>query len=289
MGVSVSFIGAGRVAHGLAPLINWSGMQATMVAGRTPASARRLAGLAGCRMVSVNEAATADLVLLTVPDSAIGPVAARLAPVWRAGQAVVHCSGVTEVSVLQPATDAGAWIGGFHPLQSFADPEAARRHLAGSTVAIEAAELRLAAQLAALAQGLGMLVISLPPGARPLYHAGATLVSYGGAAALAPAVELWGGFGVAVEAAAKALLPLAGVAEKTLGPDGQPLVLGGPVARGDIETIRHHLVALAALGPEFAGHRQLYRRLVQGQLGLARRTAALADETIRAMEGLLEL
>ena len=46
-----------------------------------------------------------DLVLLTVPDDAIASTCAALD--WRAGQAVVHCSGATELLVLAPAASGG--------------------------------------------------------------------------------------------------------------------------------------------------------------------------------------
>src|SRR6185295_5461330 len=106
---------------------------------------------------------------LTVPDDAIAPLAAQLP--WRAGQRVVHCSGATEVAVLEPALRAGAMTGGFHPLQIFSDPARAGGLLAGSTVAIEGPPA-LEAELMVIAQRLGMTPLRLPPGARALYHGG---------------------------------------------------------------------------------------------------------------------
>ena len=115
--------------------------------------------------------ASADLVLLTVPDDAIEAVAEALP--WRPGQWLVHCSGATELTALAAAARAGALVGGFHPLQIFADPATAGQMLAGSSVAIEA-EPPLRAELQRLAAVLGMVPLALPPGSRAAYHAAAS-------------------------------------------------------------------------------------------------------------------
>lgn len=72
-----------------------------------------------------------DFVFLSVSDDAIGPMCSSLR--WRDGQAVVHGSGATEVSALTSAAAAGAHIGGFHPMQMFANPDVALAGLPGCT------------------------------------------------------------------------------------------------------------------------------------------------------------
>lgn len=121
----LGFIGAGRVAKGLSLALSRCGYSISGVAGRAAGDAQR-----------VVEAS--EIVFLSVPDDAIGAVCAGLR--WRAGQAAVHCAGATELAVLQPAADAGAAIGGFHPLVMFADPEIAARSIAGAAIGIEAEE-----------------------------------------------------------------------------------------------------------------------------------------------------
>src|SRR5690606_20519436 len=112
------------------------------VASRSAESSRRLAEATGgtCQVFRESQEAVdeADLVFLTVPDDSIEPVASGLR--WRSGQSVVHCSGATEVSALAAAAQQGAQMGGFHPLQLFADPAVALAGIPGSSVAIEAPE-----------------------------------------------------------------------------------------------------------------------------------------------------
>ena len=152
------------------------GYRVRAVASRTAASAERLAAaIPGCEAASPQEVADrCDTVFLTVPDDAIGDVAASLR--WRAGQSVVHCSGALPLDVLSPAaqsggaaTEAGAIGGAMHPLQTFTagvDPTAAFQ---GIACAIEApAPLRGALdELADAARRVADLAVLRGPGALP--------------------------------------------------------------------------------------------------------------------------
>jgi len=270
---SIALIGTGRLGATLAVALHRQGAEIAMVANRNVASAQQLAAQLGtCRAVTANEAAQADLVFLAVPDDALALVAAQLP--WRRGQAVVHCSGATEVAVLQPAADAGATIGGFHPLQIFSDPARALGLLAGSSVAIEGSP-ELEAQLQQLAALLGMHPIHLPPGARALYHGGASYAASFLLSMLNEAVAAWRSFGVDEAQALQALLPLAHGTLAAAASKGLSAAVAGPVSRGDAGVIARHLAAFEALGAE---HAALYREMTQRQLALVQATRRLSDE-----------
>ena len=270
---SIAIIGTGRLGATLAMALHRVGVEIAMVANRNPASAQQLAAqLGSCCAVTANEAAQADLVFLTVPDDALAPVAAQLP--WRPGQAVVHCSGATEVAVLQPAADAGAAIGGFHPLQIFSDLARALDLIAGSSVAIEGPP-ELEAQLQQLAARLGMHPIHLPPGTRALYHGGASYAASFLLSMLNEAVAAWRSFGVDEAQALQALLPLAQGTLAAAASKGLSAAVAGPVSRGDAGVIARHLAAFDALGPD---HAALYREMTLRQLSLVQATHRLSDE-----------
>lgn len=270
---SIAIIGTGRLGATLAVALHRVGVEIAMVANRNAASAQQLAArLGSCRAVNTNEAAQADLVFVTVPDDALAPVAAQLP--WRRGQAVVHCSGATEIAVLQPAADAGAAIGGFHPLQIFSDPARALDLIASSSVAIEGPP-ELEAQLQQLAELLGMHPIHLPPGARALYHGGASYAASFLLSMLAEAVAAWRSFGVDEAQALQALLPLAQGTLAAAASKGLSAAVAGPVSRGDAGVIAQHLAAFDALGPE---HAALYREMTLRQLSLVQATHRLSEE-----------
>lgn len=163
--LQIGFIGAGRLGQALAWSLASNGLAVCAVASRRVEGAQTLADrIAGCRVLAPQAVADAcDLVFITTPDAAIaGTVAACR---WRNGMAVVHCSGVTEVAVLDGALREGAQTGGFHPMQTFGDPEVAARSLPGCTVTIEAQQ-PLDTTLVALAGRLQCRVNRLPPGMR---------------------------------------------------------------------------------------------------------------------------
>ena len=281
---AIAFIGAGRVASALARGFARAGHPVTGVASRTFERARALAdSVAGCNVCASPQAAAdgADLVFLTVPDDAIARTAAGL--VWRTGQAVAHCSGATEVAVLAPAAARGAAIGGFHPLQNFADPETALAGLAGCAVAIEA-DGPLAGSLERLAHALGARPIRLPHGARALYHCAGSFAAPFVTTLLHEAVRIWRGFGMTESEALAALVPLARGTLDSIAQAGTVAGLAGPIARGDTGTVERHLRALGALDERTL---DFYRELASRVVPIALEKGTLAPGETATLERLL--
>lgn len=282
----IGFVGAGRVARTLSRALTAASYEVVAVASRSPASAELLAGaLPGCRVYDTAQEVVeaADLVFLTVPDDSIAAVAAELR--WRPGMAAVHCSGATDLDVLAPAAEAGAAIGGFHPMHSFADVEVALETLPGTTFAL-AGDPALVAQLEEIAHALGGRPIQLPPGSRTriLYHASAPFAAPFVITLLDQASHIWEAFGLTQEDALAAFIPfLRGVVDgvERAGLAGS---LSGPVTRGDIGTIRKHLAALSELGPEVVG---LYREMTLRSLPLALERGTLSEERAEELRALL--
>src|SRR5207237_8079594 len=129
------------------------------------------------------------ILFLTVPDDALASACEEFE--WSKGKSVVHCSGAAELSVLRHASEQGAAVGGFHPLQMFADPEVAARGLKGCAIAVEADE-PFAGVLLRMVSDLGARPLRVPPGARAAYHAAAHYAGPFVAALLAEAASIWG-------------------------------------------------------------------------------------------------
>ncbi len=285
----IGFIGAGRVAKGLAWGMAQSGQRVLTAASRSLASAEQLAArIAGCRAVTGAQEVVdcCDLVFVTVPDDAIAAVAASLR--WREDVAVIHCSGATEVAVLSPAALAGARIGGFHPLQLFADAEVALAGLPGCTITIEA-EAPLLPQLERLAQALRCRTLRLPPGCRARYHAAAHYAAGFVITLLNEAAGLWQSFGVEREDTIRALLPLLRGTVASVERSGLAQGLAGTYSRGDIGTLEKHLAELARVGPD-ALHLYCELALRSIPLGLERggydehRAEAMRERLRRALQ-----
>lgn len=292
MSSRIAFIGAGRLGQALARALAARGESVVAVASRSAASAQALAvRLPDCQALEAQQAVdAADLVFLTVGDDTIAPLCASLR--WRAGQSVVHCSGATELAALAAAGDAGAAVGGFHPLQIFSDPEQAIGLLAGAAVAIEADE-PLMTELRRLATLLGMKPLSLRPGTRAAYHGAASFAASYLLSMLDEAAQVWSAIGVqgeepaqsAQDLALQALLPLARGTLAAAESRGLAGALAGPISRGDLGVVAAHLRALDALGGE---HGRFCRELARRQLPLARAAGRLDAATLARLGALLE-
>jgi predicted short-subunit dehydrogenase-like oxidoreductase (DUF2520 family) len=224
----------------------------------------------------------ADLTFLTVPDDHIAGVCANVR--WRSGTSVVHCSGATELAALAAASQAGAAVGGFHPLQMFANPTVALEGLAGCTVGIEA-EPELAAELDGLGRLIGLRPLRLPPGVRARYHASANYVGPFVIALLREASAIWQSFGADETAAVAALTPLLRGTLAAAIDRGLAGGMGGCVARGDLGTVRAHLDAMDALG---ADEGALYRTLALRTVPLAVERGTLPEARATAIAAMLE-
>jgi predicted short-subunit dehydrogenase-like oxidoreductase (DUF2520 family) len=193
------------------------------------------------------DSASPELVLLCVPDRAIGEVAAET-PV---GPWIAHVSGATPLDALDPHTRRF----GLHPLQSFSK-ERGPEQLDGVWGAVSANTDEARAVGWWLAETLGLRPFELDDDKRAAYHAGAAVAS---------------NYLVTLRAAAQSLLEAADVPPEALDPLIRGVMdtgfqLTGPIARGDWETVERHLAVIRAERPE----------LVELYLVLAEATARIA-------------
>ncbi len=245
----VGFIGAGTVGTALAVRLSAKGYPVIAVASRSKSSADKVAeSVPGCNSYETKQAVAdvAELVFITTPDDAIAQVAAELE--WHPGQSVVHCSGAESLDPLEPARRAGAQVGGFHPLQTFASVAHAVENLPGSTFALEA-DGELLETLKQMVSTLEGTWIRLGAGDKVLYHAAAVFACNYLVALVKLSTDLWQVFGVSTPEATRALMPLLRGTLNNVENVGLPNCLTGPIARGDLGTIKKHLAALEKSAP----------------------------------------
>ena len=273
----MGFIGAGTVATTLAVALSNKGYPVVAISSRSRQSAVKLAHYIGsCHACSNNQqvADNAQLVFITTPDDVIASVAARVK--WRPGQTVVHCSGADSTDILAPASKAGAAIGVFHPLQTFASLR--QENLPGTTFALEAEE-PLLATLKQMATALGGRWIGLKAEDKVLYHAAAVFACNYLVTLVKIATDLWHSFDIPPQPATQALLPLLRGTINNIETIGIPQCLTGPVARGDSGTIKKHLDALQKTAPELIpAYRELGLKTIPIALAKGKIDKKQADE-----------
>jgi len=228
------------------------------VSSRSQTSAEKLAQtINGCRTVASSQAVAdeAELIFITTPDGAIGTVASEVQ--WHPGQSVVHCSGADSTEVLEPAKKLGAQAGAFHPLQTFASVKQAIDNMPGSTFAVEAEE-PLLTTLKDMATTLDGSWIELKASDKVIYHAAAVIACNYLVTLVKLATDLWQTFGVPLDKASLALLPLLKGTIHNIETVGIPQCLTGPIARADTGTIEKHLDSLQKVAPSvLSAYREL--------------------------------
>jgi predicted short-subunit dehydrogenase-like oxidoreductase (DUF2520 family) len=172
-----------------------------------------------------------DLVLICVPDEAIADVAAGIPE----GPWVAHVSGATSLAALEPHRRRFS----IHPLQTFTRARGPEQ-LDGAWGAVTAETEEARAAGLRLAETLGLRPFTLDDGARPLYHAGASIAS---------------NYLVTLHAVASDLFRAAGAPPEALVPLMQRTIengfeLTGPIERGDWETVEAHRRAIRGARPE---------------------------------------
>jgi predicted short-subunit dehydrogenase-like oxidoreductase (DUF2520 family) len=183
------------------------------------------------------DAASADVVLLAVPDDAIAAAAAAIAP----GRLVGHLSGATTLAPLAPHEAFS-----LHPLMTVTADGAS---FGGATAAVAGSTPRALQTAHALAARVGLRAVEVADSDRAAYHAAASiaanfLVTLEGAAERLAATA-----GVDREA----LVPLARAALENWAALGPERALTGPIARGDEATVARQREAIAQRCPELLG------------------------------------
>jgi len=283
--LKIGFIGAGTVGTAMAVRLSQQGYPVTVVYDLNQAAAQRLAEMVkGCRVCDQAQdvADVAEFVFITTADDFIPRVAAEVN--WRPGQVVSHCSGAASAEVLEPARKRGAKVGCIHPLQTFAGIAQAIENLPGSTFALEAEEPVLSVLKEMVTKLRGDWLI-LKAEDKSLYHASACIACNYFYTLVQIAADLWKNFSKSPAEATKAMLPLLRGTLNNLVNVGLPKALTGPIARGDLMTIRKHLDVLERKAPEVL---PLYKELGNWTIpiGLAKGTLSKSRAAeIRALLG----
>ena len=256
--LGVGIVGAGRVGAVLGSALRAVGHPVVAASGISAASRDRVdALLPGVPLLEVPDVvARAELVLLTVPDDALAPLVAGLAELgaWRPGQIVLHTSGRYGTDVLGPAFAAGAIPLAVHPAMTFTGTSLDLVRLEGCCFAVTGPGPVLPIGQALVVE-LGGEPVVLAEADRPLYHAALSHGANNLVVLVAQAAQALAAAGVDEPGRMLAPLLTAALDGALRAETGRLLRAGqgaigtmtGPVARGDVGTVRDHLTELTRL------------------------------------------
>lgn len=233
----VGVVGAGRVGAVLAARLQRAGHPITAVSGRSQATLLRVQTLLPTVQITDPAAVVraSDVIVLAVPDDALADVAQDLVGAVRRGQVVVHTSGRHGLAVLAPLAAAGARTIAMHPAMTFTGTEVDLDRDCVFGVTSAPADREIAETLVA---ELGGTVMWVDEADRATYHASLAHGANHLTTIVTQAMDLLREIGAADPAAV--LRPLLTAAlDNTLAYGDAALT--GPVARGDVDTVRAHM------------------------------------------------
>lgn len=268
--LGVGIIGAGKVGAVLGAALRAAEHAVVGVSAVSDASRERAETLLpGVPVLEIQDIVErAELVLLAVPDDALGPLVQGLAKLgaWQPGQLVAHTSGRFGVGILHPIRAAGAVPLALHPAMTFTGMSLDLTRLLDCSFGVTADPAMLPIAQALVVE-MGAEPVAIAEGDRTLYHAALAHGSNHLVTLVAQASELLREVGV--DAPERMLGPLLRASLENALASGES-ALTGPVARGDVGTVAAHSEALRELEGGSGGD------ILDAYLAMARATARRA-------------
>jgi predicted short-subunit dehydrogenase-like oxidoreductase (DUF2520 family) len=254
---AIAIVGPGRLGSALAKHLHSAGYRISEIIcrdRRALSTARALARATGATAHTLDRTTlNADILWLCVPDSQIESVSNTLASRRWQGKVALHSSGVLTSDVLASLRKAGASIASAHPLMTFV--RGSIPELSGVPFAIEgdAVGVRTAREVL---RSLGGRPVAIRRQDKPAYHLFATMICPLLISLLAASEEAAKLAGMSASEARRRMLPIVRQTISNYERVGAAAAFTGPFVRGDVETVRLHLKALAhssALKGVYAG------------------------------------
>jgi len=247
---TIAIIGAGALAHVLAPSFCHAGYKIEEIVARDAKDSKRhalqLVKSCDARAATITTAKLdAQIIWICVPDDAIAMVASQLADrkhsYWR-GKTIVHSSGALPASILQVLKRKGARVASAHPMNSFVRKSAPE--FTGVPFALEG-DKNAIALVKRVVKDLGGEPFTIATRTKSLYHAMGAFASPLFVSLIAAAEEV--GHKAGFKHPRKVLAHILRQTTENIIQQGTANAFSGPLKRGDLLTLRKHLLVLRTL------------------------------------------
>lgn len=273
---TINFIGAGHLGQTIARLFVINNLATVAgICNSTYSSSLRAAEFIGFGQAceNISSMPRADITFITLPDDKIesGCELYLRAKNFNPKGMVIHCSGLLTTDVLIAAKQKGCSTLSVHPMHSFADPPSSVERFAGTYCAIEGDESKVVETLFKL---IGAKLLYIEKSKKALYHAAGVMASNYLVTLADTAIKNLVLAGICEHEAKNVVSHLMdGTLQNLIVSDSACQALTGPLKRGDVGTVRQHLVAI-----ENDHSQRLYRSLGDLTLHLTNLDAAKKKE-----------
>ena len=247
--LDIGVIGTGRVGAVIGAALNRAGHKVKAASAVSELSRLRAENLLpGVAIKPVNEVVVdKDLILLTVPDDVLPELIKGLATTNAVspGTFVMHTSGRLGIEVLEPLTKQGCLPLAIHPVMTFTGTSIDLNRLTGCPFGVTAPEtLRPVAE--ALVVEIGGEPIWVPEENRSLYHTALAFGANNLITLVNETVDLLSEAGIENPNAIVTPLLNASLDNALRNSDA---ALTGPISRGDVQTVKAHILELKKVSP----------------------------------------
>jgi predicted short-subunit dehydrogenase-like oxidoreductase (DUF2520 family) len=247
---SFSCIGAGRAGSSLCRLLSYH-LKLNQVINPTVRSAEAAVEfIGGGEAIGIDtqdykQFKHSDLWMITCPDEQIQSVGERLirSGIIVSGNIIFHCSGALSSSIWEIPDNVKIGVASVHPIQSFVRSHVSVDNLTHFHCAIEG-DIAATTILSELFELIGATLHKVDLETKSLYHAGTVMASNYLVSLLELSQIMLQTAGIKQDKKHNLLQPLI---EQTLSNylnSDAPKALTGPISRGDVDTIKSHLLAL---------------------------------------------
>ena len=287
---TISVVGAGKVGMTLAMLFHQAGYHIVSVISQKKNSARKLARLVRCKIYSGSLShihPATQIIIIAVPEEDILGIAEEITKRSNldfSKIAVFHTSGSFTSDALLPLRKEGAMVFSLHPIQSFSKASTLAHQLARMKNVVygfegNRAALTLARQLVRTLCGT---LVRIPKEEKFLYHIACVFASNYSVALLGAVDELTKRIGGEVKLAH--FEPLVRTSIENAFQLTPKMALTGPIARGNSETVKNHLLELQKADKLMAS---LYQQIGLQALKMAATRKSLKPEVARQIRQIL--
>ena len=278
--IKFAIVGCGRLGTNLGIQLQNAGHTAVGLSARSIGSLKESRQLINANTIDTciwRVTTMADVVFITTPDDAIELTCQQIVNNngLKHNAIVYHCSGSLASNALESARKARHSTGSFHPLQSFPVKNLRPNPFDRIYITVEGTH-SATDQGKLLAADLKAEATEISTEGKILYHAAAVVASNYLVTLLEMAEQLNISAGINENIALKVLKPLIQGTLNNIDKQGIHNALSGPISRGDIRTIQHHVNSISQELPDYIN---LYNALGRYTIPIAEAQQNIAKET----------
>jgi len=226
-----------------------------------------------------------DVLFLAVNDDAIADTAKQIAASGATlrDTVVAHTSGALTSDVLAALKPKGAHLASVHPVQTFSGAHRDVRNLSGIYYALEGEPVALE-RLREIVRNLHGTPLELRKEDKVRHHLACVMASNYVIALVNVAANLLKPVGLDEEEAKQVLLPLLQASVRNVANRSLAAALTGPIARGDVNTVRRHLELMKEAHPDLL---PVYAELARMTVRLAQKQPGAPVDSLQKIADLL--